>query len=342
MKLIPVVVVLLAPVASMAAVLETPSDGSELSGALYVAGWKCPPVGEITVQFDDLPPLKVVTKVPRGDTATACGNNGDNGFIAQFNYNILNEPPAAAAASDEVNTPAARQTHTAVAYDNGVEFARSDFTVTSLGARFLTGADGAFDLPNFPSQGETTTVEWNQAVQGFLITDHDEGQQQGSLQNLLGTWNFTFTIINTFHRTYELTSLQTSQGITLAIGSSSVGGTTGAGFIEDFDDSGVIPYDYFLLDKTFIGCDIYTFDFTGPNTVAGLEFTALGSDCDTILGNGYPMTGVRVAGASSALADSGSDHVGELQAAAAEASSTPATEGAAIVDLLRAVRRALD
>lgn len=155
-----------------AAVLETPGDGEELSGALFVAGWKCPPFGEITVVFDDLEPLKVATGLPRGDTADACGNDGNNGFLAQFNYAILNEPPAAAA-SDDTERPASTQVHTAVAYDDGVEFARADFFVTSLGKRFLRDVEGTFALEDFPDEGDSMVIEWRQGVQGFLITEYD-------------------------------------------------------------------------------------------------------------------------------------------------------------------------
>ncbi len=54
-----------------------------------------------------------------------------------------------------------------MAHDNGVEFARSTFTVTTTGEDFLTGANARSTVEDFPSPGEMTVLEWNQSTQHF-------------------------------------------------------------------------------------------------------------------------------------------------------------------------------
>jgi hypothetical protein len=58
-----------------------------------------------------------------------------------------------------------------VAYDNGVEFARSTFTVMTTGEEFLIGASARVEVEDFPSPGETTVLEWNQSTQHFEIVE---------------------------------------------------------------------------------------------------------------------------------------------------------------------------
>ena len=62
----------------------------------------------------------------------------------------------------------AMENTTAVVYDDGTEFDRSTFTVTTLGTEFLTGANTQVSIPDFPTPGETTTfrVESGDAASG--------------------------------------------------------------------------------------------------------------------------------------------------------------------------------
>ena len=69
-----------------------------------------------------------------------CGDT-NNGFVAIWNYGNLGDG-----------------IHTAVVYDNGVEFARSTFEVTTLGESFVQGASGECTIPNFPKSGESATL----------------------------------------------------------------------------------------------------------------------------------------------------------------------------------------
>ena len=60
--------------------------------------------------------------------------------------------------------------HEVVAYVDGVELSRATVTVTTLGHEFLRGATGECTAQDFPSPGETVTLEWQQNQQNFVIT----------------------------------------------------------------------------------------------------------------------------------------------------------------------------
>ena len=153
--------VLLAPSLAQAAVLEIPGDGAKLSGIGVISGWKCDADGDITVRFDGDDELTVtmVYGSERGDTEEdkdgkiICGDK-DNGFLAIMNWALLDDGE-----------------HTAVAYDNGVEFDSSTFTVTTTGEEFLEDASACVTIENFPSDGETTMLEWNQSTQHFEMVE---------------------------------------------------------------------------------------------------------------------------------------------------------------------------
>ncbi len=138
----------LAPSLTHAASLDVPSNGDRLSGIGIIHGWKCTKEGEITIAFNDGEPISATYGSPRGETRAACGDEGNNGFYTLWNWAILGDGE-----------------HTAVAYDNGVEFARSTFTVVTSGEEFLIGASGECTIPDFPAPRETTRFAWNQSTQ---------------------------------------------------------------------------------------------------------------------------------------------------------------------------------
>ena len=59
--------------------------------------------------------------------------------------------------------------HAIRALVDGVEFARTTVRVTTFGVDFLRGVSGTFDLPNFPSSGATTVIQWEESLQNFVI-----------------------------------------------------------------------------------------------------------------------------------------------------------------------------
>ena len=144
-----------------AATLESPAPGANVSGLGYIAGWKCHH-GEVTIRIDGGGPIRTATRMPRADTQAVCQGATDNGFITQFNWAFL-----------------ADGSHTVVAYDNGVEFARSTFTVATFGEEFVVGAQGECTMPDLPSPGETARFVWNESTQhlelseGSIIIDPD-------------------------------------------------------------------------------------------------------------------------------------------------------------------------
>ena len=133
-----------------ATALDIPGAGSNLSGIGVISGWKCEATA-ITVVIDDGAPIPMLHGSERGDTSGACGDT-NNGFVAIWNWALLSDGE-----------------HEAVAYDNGVEFARSTFTVGTLGEAFVEGASAEVRVEDFPSPGESTLLGWNESSQHFEV-----------------------------------------------------------------------------------------------------------------------------------------------------------------------------
>ena len=150
--------------------LDIPGNGDTLSGIGVISGWKCEATGTITISLNAGAPLPAAYGFPRGDTTPVCGDDGNNGFFSFFNWAILGDGQ-----------------HTAVAYDNGVEFARSTFTVVTAGEEFLIGASGECTLPNFPAPGETAQFGWNQSTQHLeMVSVQARSVDQSIVQYLTG------------------------------------------------------------------------------------------------------------------------------------------------------------
>ena len=115
-----------------AARLESPAHQAVVSGIGFIGGWKCD-ANNITVTIDGGEHISVAMGQPRADTQPICGTI-NNGFIQQINWALVGDGE-----------------HEAVAYDNGLEFSRSTFTVGSTGEEFLKGAQTTRLLENFPS-----------------------------------------------------------------------------------------------------------------------------------------------------------------------------------------------
>ena len=135
-----------------AATLEIPGYDAVLSGIGVISGWKCETSGPLTVRFDGGDAIPLLYGSERGDTLSVCGDK-NNGFVAIMNWSNLGDGE-----------------HTAVAYDNGVEFDRTAFQVITTGEDFLRDAQGSCSIPNFPSPGETATFTWTEATQHLEMT----------------------------------------------------------------------------------------------------------------------------------------------------------------------------
>ena len=151
--------VVLLPSLAHAATLGVPGDGAKLSGVSVISGWKCEAEGDLTIVFNDDGthiPLLYGTERPDVLNAGAC-DSADVGFVAIWNWGNLGDGE-----------------HTAIAYDDGVEFARSTFTVMTPGTDFLRGASKRVTVDDFPNPGDTTVLEWNEGTQHFEIVDFME------------------------------------------------------------------------------------------------------------------------------------------------------------------------
>ena len=140
---------LLVPSLTSAARLGIPGNGATLSGISLISGWKCEANGDLTIRFNGEDPIPLLYGSERGDVRKAgdCPD-ADVGFVAVMNWGNLGDGE-----------------HTAVVYDNGVEFDRSTFRVVTTGEPFLEGASARVSVPDFPAPGKTTLFEWNQATQ---------------------------------------------------------------------------------------------------------------------------------------------------------------------------------
>ena len=155
--------VLLSPAvvsAQLTSALGIPGNGTTLSGISVISGWKCEAKGDLTIRFNDEPPIPLLYGSERTDVLDRgfCPDS-DVGFVAIWNWGNLGDGE-----------------HTAVVYDNGVEFARSTFTVVTTGEAYEDDASNKrVTVEDFPEPGDTTILEWNQSTQHFEIIEFMSG-----------------------------------------------------------------------------------------------------------------------------------------------------------------------
>lgn len=149
----------LSPSLAYPAVLDNPSGTSPYSGVGVISGWKCQTSGPLTIRFNGGDSIPLLYGSERSDVldAGAC-DSADVGFVAIYNWARLGDGM-----------------HTAVAYDNGVEFDRNTFEVVTLGEDFVEGLSGICIAPDFPYPEDVTVLEWNQSTQHFELARGDGG-----------------------------------------------------------------------------------------------------------------------------------------------------------------------
>jgi hypothetical protein len=107
--------------------------------------------------------LPAVYGEARDDTRADCGDS-NNGFSLLFNWNDLGEG-----------------VHTVRALADGEEFARAAVTVATLGRPFFQGAPQSdFPLANFPANGQTTLLRWQESRQQFVLSNGGTPAAEGS------------------------------------------------------------------------------------------------------------------------------------------------------------------
>lgn len=147
--------VLLAPALVYAATLENPGNGSFYSGIRVISGWKCTANDPLTVRFNGGDAIPLAYGNDRSDVrgVGACPS-ARVGFVSIMNWGNLGDG-----------------THTAVVYDDGVEFDRSTFDVVTTGEPFLRGAVGQCIVPDFPAPNEAARFIWNQPTQHMELAE---------------------------------------------------------------------------------------------------------------------------------------------------------------------------
>ncbi len=166
---------------------ENPQPGSAQSGIGVLSGWVCE-ADTVVIEFDrpdgSVQQLPAALGTSRTDTEAVCGQS-DTGFGLLWNWNRLGDGE-----------------HTVRALVDGEVFAEHTLTVTTLGlGEFPEGLSGTYALMDFPTQGETTGLQWSQAQQNFVIGAGDgatggatsdpsqarlENPQPGSFQSGVG------------------------------------------------------------------------------------------------------------------------------------------------------------
>jgi PhoPQ-activated pathogenicity-related protein len=136
--------------------LENPANGSYQSGVAVISGWVCE-ADNVEIEFDGTKIRAASYGTGRGDTQSVCGDK-NNGFGLLYSMNLLGDGQ-----------------HSLRVLVDGIELARSEFVVTTLGEKFLRNASGEYRLSDFPEPGDHTDVQWDQSRQNFLIRDYVQG-----------------------------------------------------------------------------------------------------------------------------------------------------------------------
>jgi uncharacterized delta-60 repeat protein len=134
--------------------LENPGPGSFQSGIGLISGWICN-AGNVQIRIDNRPPVSAAYGTNRADTQSVCGDT-NNGFGLLFNWALLGDGP-----------------HSIEVRADGVLVGTASFSVTTLGTAFLRGASGWYTLGDFPENGRSVDVSWDEGQQGFVIVGVD-------------------------------------------------------------------------------------------------------------------------------------------------------------------------
>ena len=132
--------------------LENPGMNSFQSGIGVISGWVCE-ADRVEIAIGTAGRQMAAYGTERVDTEEMCGDT-DNGFGLLFNWNLLGDGE-----------------HEVVAYVDDIALGRAMVRVTTLDTEFLRDAAGECVVADFPMEGETVTLEWQQNSQNFVITD---------------------------------------------------------------------------------------------------------------------------------------------------------------------------
>ena len=158
--------------------LENPVSGATESGIGVISGWNCTAT-EITASIDGIDYGRAGTGTGRLDTLSICGHS-HTGYSLLFNYSQL-QPGA----------------HTLNLYADGQLLETRQFnTVQSGGAEFVTGLSKTVTISDFPATGKSSSLQWSQAKQSFVVTGVTETPSTGGvdMSSLTGAYTQTLYI----------------------------------------------------------------------------------------------------------------------------------------------------
>ena len=132
---------------------------SYASGISLIFGWVCD-AETVRIRVNDRP-LPVFYGVERRDTQEVCDGAVENGFMAMLNWNELGHG-----------------LHTVEAHADGAVLGTARVIVTPLDEPFQRGLSARYTLPDFPHDGRGVSIEWQETLQNFVITQHwiEEGK----------------------------------------------------------------------------------------------------------------------------------------------------------------------
>ena len=133
--------------------VDNPQPNSAQSGLGVLSGWVCE-AETVEIELDGVL-QEAAYGTERADTVGHCGDT-DNGFGLLWNWNLLGDGE-----------------HTVRVVVDGIVFATLPVTVTTLGldTDFPTGLTGETTLVDFPTDGESVRLVWQQAQQNFVLAD---------------------------------------------------------------------------------------------------------------------------------------------------------------------------
>ena len=134
--------------------LENPAPASYQSGISVFSGWACDADG-IEIELDGAKYLAAAYGTARRDTQPPCGDT-DNGFGLLYNINLLDDG-----------------SHQIRALSKGRVIDSAEFTSTTLGEGFRRGLQGEYLLEDFPADGESVGVSWQESQQNFAISAYN-------------------------------------------------------------------------------------------------------------------------------------------------------------------------
>jgi len=135
---------------------ESPKPGTTVSGVNLIRGWACyespVAVSSVEYQIDDGARIEIPFGSTRPDTSEVCDGNSNSGFGAVINWSVYSLGQ-----------------HAIKLFVNGSMVEESEFNISGLGQEFVRGLSGSFTLADFPESGKTSTIEWSEASQNFII-----------------------------------------------------------------------------------------------------------------------------------------------------------------------------